>query len=287
MLFYIKDLAGRHRHTLFVGVDEYDAPANNSVFTGDTMAMPDAMKKVSQIEQFFKESFFAPLKEGCGGLGGRNAIISKYFLTGVTPAFRAGISPLAEAIIVSDEAELHGICGFTENEVRTIVQHYLRKDEQEADSITHSMRKLYNGYYFAGSNYDESDPQPPLLYNPHLVFHYIRKYNSNGIVAKPQESTAVHSTHVLKSISDVGEFSVNDLLELMISGSVESKINTEFGFADLLSIGKDKSVTFSLLLYLGVLTYGPNGNLRIPNEVIKTEVCVAFSPHFINSGNIK
>ena len=70
---------------------------------------------------------------------------------------------------------------------------------------------------------------------------------------------------------------MDDLLELMISGSVESKINTEFGFADLLSIGKDKSVTFSLLLYLGVLTRGPKGNLRIPNEVIKTEVCVVLS----------
>ena len=138
------------------------------------------------------------------------------------------------------------------------------------------MRKFYNGYYFANSDYDESDPQPP-LYNPHLVFHYISEFNRNGIVAKPQESTAVHSTHVLKSISDIGEFSVNDLLELMISGSVESKIITEFGFAELLSIGKDRSITFSLLMYLGVLTRGSEGNLRIPNEVMKTEVCVVLS----------
>lgn len=137
------------------------------------------------------------------------------------------------------------------------------------------MRKLYNGYYFASSDYDESDPQPPLLYNPHLVFLYIQKYISG--VAKPQKFTFVHSTHVLKSISDIGEFSVNDLLELMISGSVESKINTEFGVADLLSIGKDRSITFSLLTYFGVLTRGPKGNLRIPNEVMKTEVCVVLS----------
>src|SRR5439155_14525550 len=132
----------------------------------------------------------------------------------------------------------------------TIVQHYLRKDEQETDRIAHTMQKLYNGYYFGNSGYDESDPQPPLLYNPHLVFHYIRKYDNNGIVAKPQESTAVHSTNILKSISDIGEFSVDDLIELIISGSVESEINTEFGFVDLLSIGKDMKVTFSLLFYL-------------------------------------
>ena len=69
---------------------------------------------------------------------------------------------------------------------------------------------------------------------------------------------------------------MHDLLELIISGSVESEINTEFGFADLLSIGKDRKVTFSLLFYLGILTHGPKGNLRIPNEVIKTEVCVVL-----------
>src|SRR6185295_20347016 len=79
MFIYMKRLAGDYGHTLFVGVDEYDAPVNNSVFTGDTIGMPDAIKKVSQIEQFFKTSFFATLKEGCGGLGdGRSAIIGKY-----------------------------------------------------------------------------------------------------------------------------------------------------------------------------------------------------------------
>ncbi|CAG8649046.1 10_t:CDS:2, partial [Paraglomus brasilianum] len=47
----------------------------------------------------------------------------------------------------------------------------------------------------------------------------------------------------------------------------------EFSHTDLLSLGKDRSLTWSLLLYLGLLTHGPRErHLRIPNNVIKTEV---------------
>ena len=51
-MFNIKKLAGNYGHTLFVRVDKYDAPVNNSAFIGDTMG--GAIKKVSQIEPFFK-----------------------------------------------------------------------------------------------------------------------------------------------------------------------------------------------------------------------------------------
>ncbi|CAG8673031.1 697_t:CDS:2, partial [Paraglomus brasilianum] len=217
-------------------------------------------------------SFFAVLKEGCGTISDCGAVISKYFMTGVTPAFRKGMSPLHEAQIISGNVELHGICGFTEEEVTTLVQHYLHKDKHEADKIVYSMRRLYNGYYFANTAYDESNPQPPLLYNPQLVFHYIRTYESSGVVTVPNEYTSVHSMHILRSIADSRGFSVDDLIQLIISGSVETKTVNEFGYIDLLSLGKDRNLTWSLLLYLGILTHSPReGHLRIPNNVIKTE----------------
>ena len=228
---------------------------------------------MSKIEEFFKQNFFAVLKMGCGRLSNGPVAISKYFLTGVLPAFRAGISPLAETVIVSDELGLHGVCGFTGSEVKIIVQHYLDKTEQEVEHVSHTMKKLYNGYFFSGSGYDESNPQPPLIYNPHMVFHYVRKFDVNGAVTAPEESTAVHSTAILKSIADVGEFSVHDLAELVTTGSIRTNIKREFGFADLLNVGKDRTLTLSLLHYLGVLTYGPTGDLRIPNDIIKADVC--------------
>lgn len=199
-------------------------------------------------------------------------IISKYFLTGVTPAFRAGISPLTATAIVSNNRSLHGICGFSGSEVKAIVKHYLHMNDQEAEPLLHSIRRLYNGYCFAMSGYAESSSPLPLVYNPHLVLHYLSNFQSEGFVAKPEESTAVHSTSILKSIADVGEFSVNDLVKLIVSKSIQSKIKTEFGYSELLSVGKDREITWSLLLYLGILTLGPDGSLRVPNDIIKSEV---------------
>ncbi|KAG0007446.1 hypothetical protein BGZ81_004865, partial [Podila clonocystis] len=121
------------------------------------------------------------------------------------------------------------------------------------------------------SVYDESSSPLSLVYNPHLVLHYLSNFQSEGFVAKPEESTAVHSTTILKSIADVGEFSVNDLVELIVSKSVQSKIKTEFGYSELLSVGKDREITWSLLFYLGILTLGPDGSLRVPNDIIKSE----------------
>ncbi|KAF9343232.1 hypothetical protein BGX26_006060, partial [Mortierella sp. AD094] len=271
----VLSLVARCGQSLFVGVDEYDAPANNSAFPGgNTRLDKDAIKEVQAIEAFFKENFFSILKQGCAAPSNNEygVVISKYFLTGVTPAFRAGISPLTATTIVSHKRSLHGICGFTENEVKAIVKHYLGKDDQDAEPIVHSMRRLYNGYFFAMSGYDEYNSDPALLYNPHLVFHYLSNFQSEGFVAKPEESTAVHSTAILRSIPEMGEFSVNDLVELIVSKSVQSKIKTEFGYSELLAVGKDREITWSLLFYLGILTLGPNGSLRVPNDVIKSDV---------------
>ena len=110
--------------------------------------------------------------------------------------FAKGLSPLHEAEIISSNVELHGICGFTEEEVTTLVQCYLHKDKQEADKIVYSMRRLYNGYCFTDTGFDESNPQPPLLYNPQLVIHYLHKYKSSGVVTVPNEYTTIDSTHI-------------------------------------------------------------------------------------------
>ena len=150
--------------------------------------------------------------------------------------------------------------------------HYLRKNDQEAESLVHSMRRLYSGYCFAWYGYDELSTALHLVYNPHLVVHYLRNFQSEGFVAKPEEYSAVQSTTILKSISDVREFSVNDLVELIASKSVQSKIKTEFGYSELLSVGKDREMTWSLLFYFGSLTIGPGGSLRVPNDIVKSEV---------------
>ncbi|KAF9368308.1 hypothetical protein BGX21_006659, partial [Mortierella sp. AD011] len=186
-------LVAENDQSIFVGVDEYDAPVNNSVFAGGNTGLGrGVLDNVQHIESFFKENLFSILKEGCSitSLNEYGVVISKYFLTGVTPAFRAGISPLTSAAIISNKPSLQGICGFSETEVTAIVKHYLRLNGQEAEPLLHSIRRLYNGYCFALTDYGESSSRLPLVYNPHLVFHYLSNFQSEGFVAKPEESTA-------------------------------------------------------------------------------------------------
>ena len=165
---FTKSLVSKCQYTLFVGVDEYDSPVNTSAFGGLATGVISDVKIITNIENFFKGRFFAALKQGCGSMNNGRAPISKYFVTGVIPAFHSGVSALLDATIISHYPKMHGACGFTEDEVKTIVQHYLHICEEDAKPIVDLMRKLYNGYCFCENI---SGTQPALLYNPHSPRH--------------------------------------------------------------------------------------------------------------------
>src|SRR4051812_30668801 len=134
MLLYLKGIGWHKWSYTFCWCDEYNTPANNSIFTGvDVELKKFYIQENCQVQAILQGTSLCSAQQGCGRLDDDNMIISKYLLTGITPAFHAEISPLAEAIMVSDEPKLYGICGFTESEVKTTIQHYLNKDEHEAD----------------------------------------------------------------------------------------------------------------------------------------------------------
>lgn len=236
----------------------------------------ERIERVTEIENFFKQSLFAILKEYYGGAS--KGCISKLFLTGVLPAFRSGISPLNATEIISTRVSFHGICGFTDEEVRIITKHYMALEDQSQDllQICWIMKKYYNGYYFA-----DSDKDLELLYCPELVHYYLKTYKDNGLVARPELSKAVHNTKILKTIADTGDISVKDIITLIQAGSIFSEVDSEFSFGDVIrQIGKSKTTTLSMLVYLGVLTRkNQPQTLRIPNDIMKDNV-VAY-PHWL------
>ncbi|KAF8545122.1 hypothetical protein BDD12DRAFT_872046 [Trichophaea hybrida] len=278
-------LVKKFGHSMFVGIDEYDAPANNVVFDGSS---PETnlirIAKVNAIENFFKQNLFAIFKEAVGD--GPIGCVSKYLLTGVLPAFRSGMSPLTATNIISGSPKYHGICGFTEKQVETITRAYLdqssgdlNKDsssqdqsslEQDTSGTCWAMKRYYNGYSFTTLGDEER------LYNPLLVHYYLSTIKEGEVVANPEESPAVHTVNLLKSIADTGRFSSGDIVDLMMTGSLlaTGSVQKEFGFIDVMQqAGKDRNATLSLLFHLGVLTHaGKPGQLRIPNEVMKMNV---------------
>jgi hypothetical protein len=224
---------------------------------------------VAAIESFFNEGLFSILKQASGD--GYFGCVEKYFLTGVLPAFRAGMSPLTAATMISAHPQFHGIGGMTGDQVKIFAQNYLGLNTSHSiEDCCWVMQKYYNGYYFASGSNKELDR----LYNPQFVYHYLNTLKAGGVVTDPEQSPAVHTTNMLKSIADFGQFSMGNILQLVAAGSQKTKIRDEFGFVDLMNLsGKDSVLTISLLVYLGVLTRDVRpGIVRIPNEVMKCSV---------------
>ena len=262
---------------MFVGIDEFDAPANNLAFDGGSPeAIGERSRSVSATERFLESSLFSVLKGGCGHA------ISKYFLTGVRPAFQSMMSPLIATEIISTRPDFHGICGFTADQVKIFVRTYLgssNSSDTELDHICWVMQRYYSGYRFAGTIRDQLEA----LSNPQLIYHFLSEFKSHGLVRNPGESPVVHIIKILKSIADTGDFSVeSDIIQLMATGFLGSSIVNDFEYEDLpAELGSDRVTTLSLLVYLGVLTRNAMGDqLRIPNEVMKSQVYKPTSFHF-------
>ena len=260
-LYDTKSCVSKQGYTLFVGVDEYDAPGNNCAFV--PAINNEVIAEVYKVEAFFNTSFFAVIKEGCGGVD--VPVISKLFVTGVTPAFHGGISSFLVADDISNRRDLHGMCGFTQTEVTAMVEEYLERDILETSDIVERMRRLYNGYRFC------SDDTLDTLYNPQMVFHFLQAYRSCNAVMKPSEVSSITSSRLLAHIAHKGAFSMHDLIDLITTGYVNTRIGYVINFNDLLLVKTARSA-WSFLFYCGILTLGEPGQLKIPNEVMRNEV---------------
>jgi hypothetical protein len=265
-----QELVKRRGQQLFVGVDEYDAPANSVLFSPDR-------DRFDRVADFFKTQFFAILKQATSS----NTIL-KYWITGVLPVFRDGISPLAATEILSRDAEYHGLCGLTDSEVQTIAQAYLSPvlEPQAVEDAVKTLRIWYNGYLFSPP---KSAPRLDTLYNPQLVFTHLRglaKLVTSNL--DPQdEIEAPHIARVLNAIPNDGNDSFVDMFVRVTSGKLEADVQHEFGVDEVRQVGSNARITRSLLYFLGVFTCVEEGDfLKVPNQTMRRAVrmVVAFDP---------
>jgi hypothetical protein len=180
---------------LFVGVDEYDAPANAAL-----LSSPEQYKKVAEL---FSTNFFAVIKDSV-----EDDIIVKYWLTGVLPNFRDGTSPLMATRIISDNPEYHGLCGLTDAEVRIITAAYL--GPTVVDNAMKVLQKKYNGYQFCLPDKVTQET----LYNPQLVFSHLMDMRSRERSNhEPKDETDImHSNNVTQALPQKGDVSTKRIL---------------------------------------------------------------------------
>jgi len=256
----LQDLVNDSGQRVFVGVDEYDAPANAVLFSLDRAMF-------GRITNLFKSEFFRIIKD----MVAQNIVV-KYWLTGVLPAFRDGLSPLTAARVISGVREFHGLCGLTGAEVQTVAEAYLSRSlgPQELTEALHEVRQWYNGYRFCKTKTHPIDP----LYNPQLVFTHLRGLAAREPIEPRDEIEAPHTASVLNAIPKDGDSSFFDVFTQASSSSLESEVRAQFTADDVQM--RYPWVTQTLLYYFGVFTYAETSRfLTIPNRTMRRLV------HFI------
>ena len=144
---------------LYVLIDEYDNFANTILAYRGT----EAYHSFTHGGGFYR-NFFATLKAGAGQGGG----VERMFITGVSPITMDDVtSGFNIGKNVSLHPEFNELLGFTENEVRTVLEIYRECGvfEQDVDAALDMMRQWYDGYRFAEDV--ETD-----LYNTAMVLYF-------------------------------------------------------------------------------------------------------------------
>ena len=215
---------------------------------------------------------------------------AKYWLTGVLPAFRDGISPLTATKVISGHEEYQSLCGLTQKDVDAIVKRALRGlPESELAFTLDCLKSWYNGYIFSSIL---SSDETTALYNPQLVFSHL----DDIIAGRPpmsylEEANAVHTSTILSAVGETGPVTVHDLIGMLGPNAnlPIAHIMTELSFDELLleQEKRPKNATWSLLYYLGVVTFCKGSTnfsrLRVPNctmvHLVSLRTCLGGCDH--------
>ena len=253
--------AGDHDIPLYVLIDEYDNFAN-TVLAYDGA---EAYHSFTHGGGFYR-NFFATLKGGADRSGGG---LERLFITGVSPVTMDDVtSGFNIGTNISLEPDFNEMVGFTEPEVRHLVETYrdLGVFNQEVETAMGIMGQWYNGYRFATTA--ETD-----LYNTDMVLYYLKHSIPNRDVPEYLIDTNVRIDYgKLRHLLVVGrQLNGNfDLLRDVIGEEqVDTRIQPGFPLKDL-----TKPENFlSLLHYFGLLSIRDVvervPRLAIPNQTVK------------------
>ena len=253
---------GDHDIPLYVLIDEYDNFANTVLAHHGA----DAYEDFTHGGGFFR-NFFATLKGGTARSGGG---IDRLFITGVSPVTMDDVtSGFNIGTNISLEPDFNEMVGFTEAEVRRLVETYRDHGvfDQDVDEAMALMGEWYNGYRFA----EDADTD---LYNTDMVLYYLKHSIPNRRVPTYLIDTNVRIDYgKLRHLLVVGrQLNGNfDLLREVIGEGRKDlpRIQPSFPLKQL----TDPQNFLSLLHYFGLLSIREvvHGmpRLGIPNQTVK------------------
>ncbi|MDO4159895.1 MAG: ATP-binding protein [Prevotellaceae bacterium] len=258
-LIYICNQAKIKGYKLYLIIDEYDNFTNNVL----NERGQEVYHALTHATGFYREVFKI-----------YKANFSRILMMGVSPVTLDDLtSGFNIALNISTESTFNMMLGFSEDDVRAMLQYY--KDagllKADIDAMITEMKPWYNNYCFA-KDCLETDPK---MFNCDMVVYYVRHYLQHG--TSPEQMLDVNTrtdyTKMKKLIEldGMGDDQRSIIREIAAEGKIAARLNLSFPAECIF----DEENFISLLYYYGMLTMtGTHGTrlvLSIPNNNVRKQ----------------
>ncbi len=254
-LLQVSTICSKANQKIYLVIDEYDNFANTlmSVDRG-------SYEKILHADGFIRY-FYNVLKAATTE---NQAAIDRVYITGVSPLCLSDVtSGFNIAANLSTDPRFNAMVGFTEDDVRTMLEYYSPAlgDTPDIDgNLLPAMKAYYDNYCFSEDAAEDGDH----LFNSDMALYFIDKCISRkGKIPKVMLDSNVKQDYnkirmMIRYESQFGEKS-EKMQSILNNGYTVSSINPEFQIRELTS----PQNLVSLLFYLGLLTYG---KVRLANQ---------------------
>lgn len=250
---------------IYLFIDEYDH------FTNDILSDATRLKDYESEthgEGYFRK-FFNTIKAGT------KSAIERCFVTGVSPVTMDDVtSGFNIGTNYSMSAEFNELMGFTEDEVREMLDYYRTTCEfhHTTDELIEGMKPWYDNYCFATKSYGRTT-----MYNSCMVLYFIDNYIRNGgdypdYMLEDNIRTDYNKLRMLVRRDSEFGHDASVIRQIVEQGYITAELKTGFPARSI----TDPRNFVSLLYYFGMLSI--NGTIRgktkliIPNQVVREQL---------------
>jgi len=254
-------------------IDEYDH------FTNEILYRSVEEFKDSVSKQGYVRKFYEVIKTAT-----QQGVVDRLFVTGVSPvtldSLTSGFNILKH---LTHDADFEVMMGFSEEEVRSLLNLVLR-DKTREEEIIQEMKLWYNGYRF-------NEHSVLNIYNSDMVLYYLDHFKDTQTAPKPMLDINIAPDYgKLKQMFRVINVHENKevLQEVLENGYVNAPLTLQFNFER--DFGRTEFINF--LAYMGNLTIKGLDitgriNFGIPNRVIEELYWQYYADVLSEYGDIK
>ncbi|KAJ7104024.1 hypothetical protein B0H15DRAFT_1016455 [Mycena belliarum] len=267
MFAKVFELSRAQGYTLFVSIDDYDAPVRERFLAQlKDPTNHDKFPSVRDVMRLLDIHLWRPLLAGAD-------VIDKLFVTGILPVNY----PALESVQLDSIPDLQLSCGFTEQESLEIAQWMLERPPNMAELQLQQLQRSCGGYIFPNTEPHRLVARP--LLHPQLAIAQISSLDPqrpSADVPYPFDLLEI-ILELLPKHSDVpGAVTITSLIDVLAAGAVE---------VDETDAGLDSdatAVTWNILHHAGAFTYDHQmaGMLRVSNSAALSQLHVAVDTLF-------